>query len=40
MGEEELRMGLDGIRDMDKSLADVTLEDLESSGGERQKYWL
>jgi hypothetical protein len=25
---------------MDRSLADVRLEDLERSGGEQQEYWL
>jgi hypothetical protein len=38
--EEELRLGFEGFLDMDRSLADVTLEDLERSGGERQEYWL
>ena len=38
--EEELRLGFDCFLDMDKSLADVTLEDLERCGGERQEYWL
>ena len=38
--EEELRLGFDGFLDMDKSLADMTLEDLERCGGERQEYWL
>jgi hypothetical protein len=38
--EEELMLGFNGFLDMDKSLADVTLEDLERCGGERQEYWL
>ncbi len=38
--EEELRFGFDGFLDMDKSLADATLGDLERSAGERQEYGL
>jgi len=38
--EEEMEMGFDGFLEMDKSLAKVTLEDLEKGGGERQEYWL
>jgi hypothetical protein len=38
--EEELRLGFNGFLDMDKPLAEVTLEDLERCGGERQEYWL
>jgi hypothetical protein len=38
--EEEMALGFEGFLRMDRSLADVTLEDLESGGGERQEYWL
>jgi hypothetical protein len=38
--KEEMEMGFEGFLDMDKSLARVTLEDLEKGGGERQEYWL
>ena len=38
--EEEMALGFDGFLAMDRSLADITLEDLESGGGERQEYWL
>ena len=38
--KEEMEMGFEGFLDMDKSLARVTLEDLERGGGERQEYWL
>jgi hypothetical protein len=36
----EIALGFDGFLDMDKSLATVTLEDMEASGGESQEYWL
>jgi hypothetical protein len=36
----EMALGFDGFLDMDKSLAMVTLEDMEASGGESQEYWL
>ncbi len=38
--EEELDMGFEGFLAMDRSLADVTLKDLESGGGIQQEYWL
>ena len=38
--EVELELGFDNFLSMDKCLADVTLEDLESSEGLRQEYWL
>jgi hypothetical protein len=38
--EEQMELGFDGFVDMDRSLALVTLEDLESSGSNRQEYWL
>jgi hypothetical protein len=33
-------MGYDGLLDEDQFLAEVNLEDLESTFGERQEYWL
>ncbi len=38
--EEEIGLGFEGFLEMDQSLAEVRLEDLERSGGERQEYWL
>ena len=38
--EEQLELGFDGFMAMDRSLALVTFEDLESSDGEQQEYWL
>jgi hypothetical protein len=38
--EEEIGLGFEGFLAMDRSLADVRLEDLERSGGEQQEYWL
>ncbi len=39
--EEEMELGFDNFLPMDKKcLANVTLEDLESSEGLRQEYWL
>ena len=38
--EEEMGLGFEGVLDIDRSLATVTLEDLESGGGDRQEYWL
>ena len=38
--EEEIGLGFEGFLAMDRSLAEVRLEDLERSGGERQEYWL
>ena len=38
--EEQLELGFDGFVAMDRSLALVALEDLESSNGEQQEYWL
>ena len=32
--------GVQCFLDMDKSLAMVTLKDMEASGGESQEYWL
>ncbi len=36
----EIGLGFEGFLAMDRSLADVRLEDLERSGGEQQEYWL
>ena len=38
--EGQLEQGFDGFVAMDRSLASVALEDLESSNGEQQEYWL
>ena len=38
--EEQMELGFDGFVAMDRSLATVELEDLESSNGEQQEYWL
>ena len=35
-----MELGFDGFVAMDRSLASVALEDLESSNGEQQEYWL
>ncbi len=33
-------MGMEGLMEEDQYLAEVNLEDLESTTGERQEYWL
>ena len=38
--EEQMELGFDGFVAMDRSLASVALEDLESSNGHQQEYWL
>ena len=38
--EEQMQLGFDGFVEMDRSLALVSLEDLESSCGEQQEYWV
>jgi hypothetical protein len=38
--EDQMELGFDGFVAMDQSLATVSLEDLESSGGDQQEYWL
>ena len=38
--EEQMELGFDGFVAMDRSLATVALEDLESSNGNQQEYWL
>ena len=38
--EDQQEMGYDGLLEEDKFLAEVNLEDLENSSGERQEYWL
>ena len=35
-----MELGFDGFVAMDRSLALVALEDLESSNGNQQEYWL
>ncbi len=38
--EAQQEMGYDGLLNEDQFLAEVNLEDLESTSGERQEYWL
>ncbi len=38
--EEEIDKGWNDLMEEDDSLAEVNLEDLESTNGERQEYWL
>jgi hypothetical protein len=38
--EAQQEMGYDGLLDEDHFLAEVNLEDLESTSGEQQEYWL
>ena len=38
--EEQMELGFDGFVAMDRSLASVSLEDLESSSGDQQEYWV
>ena len=38
--EKQQELGADGLLAEDKYLAEVNLEDLEMSSGERQEYWL
>ena len=38
--EDQQEMGYDGLLEEDQFLAEVNLEDLENSSGERQEYWL
>ncbi len=38
--QEEIDLGFEGFLPIDRSLAEVTVEDLESSGGQQQEYWL
>jgi hypothetical protein len=38
--EEQMQLGFNGFVAMDRSLATVALEDLESSNGDQQEYWL
>ncbi len=38
--EAQQEMGYGGLLEEDKYLAEVNLEDLETSSGEQQKYWL
>jgi hypothetical protein len=38
--EAQQDLGYDGLLEEDQYLAEVNLDDLESSSGERQEYWL
>ncbi len=38
--EKQQEMGTEDLLDMDQCLAKINLEDLESSSGKRQEYWL
>jgi hypothetical protein len=38
--ETQQEMGMEGLMEEDQYLAEVNLEDLESTTGERQEYWL
>jgi len=38
--EEQQERGFDGLLEEDQFLGEVNLDDLESSSGERQEYWL
>ena len=38
--EEQILLGGAGLEDEDKYLLDINLEDLETSSGETQTYWL
>ena len=38
--EEEMNKGWDDLLEEDQYLAEINLEDLEASNGERQEYWL
>jgi hypothetical protein len=38
--EAQQEMGYDGLLNEDQFLAEVNLEDLESTSGEQQEYWL
>ncbi len=38
--ESQQEMGMEGLMEEDQYLAEVNLEDLESTTGKRQEYWL
>jgi hypothetical protein len=38
--ERQLKLGTEDLLDEDQYLAEINLDDLESSSGERQEYWL
>ena len=38
--EDQQELGYDGLLEEDQFLAEVNLEDMENSSGERQEYWL
>ncbi len=40
MIESQQEMGMEGLMKEDQYLAEVNLEDLESTTGKRQEYWL
>ena len=38
--KRQLELGVDDLLEEDRHLLDINLDDLESSTGERQQYWL
>ena len=38
--EEQQAMGLDGLAEEDRYLMEINLDDLETTSGEYQAYWL
>ncbi len=38
--DRQLEAGMDDLLEEDQYLAEVNMEDLETSSGERQEYWL
>ena len=38
--EEQQEMGLDGLSEEDRYLMEINLDDLETTSGEYQAYWL
>ena len=38
--ERQIEMGEEGLEDQDRYLLDINLDDLETSSGEDQYYWL
>ena len=38
--EDQIQMGREGLAEADKYLLEVNLEDMETTSGERQEYWL
>ncbi len=37
--EEQQEIGLEGLREEDKYLMEINLDDLETTSGEHQAYW-